>query len=151
MSMARAASSWSRWGLPWLLLLAVGLVAAALRYNLIESAAMAELCGGGSHSAWCAWRRLLVLGFRHHAYDVSIYGVAALVTTALALCWKRAWLAWLAAALGLFALELYCFEPGALALLLGCLRLLRLQAQTLPRVPPVEQHRRRDRQIQSQP
>ena len=69
------------------------------------------------------------------------------VTAVLALLRQRPWLAWLAAALGVFALELYCFEARALVLLLGCLRLLRLQA----RAAPIEQHRQRQQQIQSQP
>jgi len=41
-------------------------------------------------------------------------------------------LAWLAAALGALALQLYNYEPGALALLLGCLRLLHLQGAANP-------------------
>jgi hypothetical protein len=143
----------TRWrqALPWLLLLAIGVAAAWLRYRLIEPSIMVELCGGSHNPAWCSWRLLLVLGFQHHAYGVSVYGVAALAAAMLALLWKRAWAAWLAAALGAFALELYCFEPGALALLIGCLCLLRIQAQVLPRVAPAEQHRQRDQQIQSQP
>ncbi len=140
-----------RLALPWLLLLAVGMIAAWLRYGLIEPSAMTELCGGSHNPAWCDWRQWLVQGFQHHAYGVTVYGVVALAASALALRWKQPWLAWLAAALGAFALELYCYEAGALALLIGCLRLLRMQAQMLPGAPPVEQNRRRDGQVQSQP
>lgn len=129
--------------LPWLLLLAVALATAWLRYGLIEPAAMAQQCGGGHGPWWCRWRHWLVLGFLH-----DIYGIAALAATALALLRKYAWLAWLAAALGVIALQLYCFESGALALLAGCLRLLRLQTA---RLAPVEQHRPRQQQVQSQP
>ncbi len=92
---------------------------------------------------WCSWRHALVLGF---LYDV--YGIAALLAAALALWRKHLWLAWLAAALGIVALQLYCFESGALALLIGCLRLLRLQAT---RLAPVEQHRQRQQQVHAQP
>ena len=123
---------------PWLLLVAVGAAAAWLRYGLIEPSDIGELCGGSHSPTWCEWRLWLVLGFQHHAYGISLYGVAALAAAALALLWKRPSAAWLAAALGAFALQLYCFEPGALALLIGCLSLLRIQAQVLPRTTPAE-------------
>ncbi|TAN18797.1 MAG: hypothetical protein EPN35_03005 [Rhodanobacter sp.] len=129
--------------LAWLALLTVAALAAWLRYGLVESSAIGQLCSAGHTPWWCRWRQWLVLGF---LYDV--YGIAALAATALALLQKRAWLAWLAAALGMFALLLYCFESGALALLLGSLRLLRLQA---PRALPVEQHRHGQQQVQAQP
>jgi hypothetical protein len=141
----------SRVALPWLLLLLAGLAAAWLRYGLIEPSVMTERCSGAYGPAWCYWRQWLVLGFQHHAYGVTVYGVVALAATALALLWKRTWVAWLAAALGAFALELYCFEAGALALLVGCLCLLRMQARVLTGPTPIEQNRRRDRQVQSQP
>ncbi len=135
-------TTWRRaW--PWLLLLLVALLAACLRYGVIEPATMAQRCGGGHAPWWCRWRQWLVLGFLH-----DVYGIAALAATALALLWKRAWLAWLAAALGIIALQLYCFESGALAVLVGCLRLLRLQAI---RAIPVDQHRRGQQQVHSQP
>jgi hypothetical protein len=135
-------SAWWRLALPWMLLLAVALVTAWLRYGLIESSAIGQLCGASHAPSWCSGRRWLVLGFLH-----NVYGVVALIAAVLALLRQRPWLAWLAAALGVFALELYCFEAGALALLIGCLRLLRLQA----RAAPIEQHRQRQQQIQSQP
>ncbi|MDE2308971.1 MAG: hypothetical protein KGJ97_11865 [Xanthomonadaceae bacterium] len=131
---------------PWLLLLAVGLAAAWLRYGLIESRAMGQLCSGVRRPSWCSGRQLLVLGFLH-----DVYGDLALAAAAWALVWKRPWTACLAAALGVFALELYCFQAGALALLIGCLSLLRWQAQALPRLPPTDQHRQREQQVQSQP
>jgi len=137
-----SATAWQRtW--PWLALLLVALLAAWLRYGVIEPAAMAQQCGGDHAPWWCRWRQWLVLGFLN-----GIYGIAALAATALALLWKRTRLAWLAAALGGVALQLYCFESGALALLLGCLRLLHLQAA---RAVPVKQHRHGQQQIHSQP
>lgn len=135
-------SAWWRQALPWVLLLLVALATAWLRYGLIESSTIGQQCGASHAPLWCSGRQWLVLGFLH-----NVYGVAALIAAALALLWRRPGLAWLAAALGVFALELYCFEAGALALLIGCLRLLRLQA----RAAPVEQHRQRQHQIQSQP
>jgi hypothetical protein len=122
---------WSRHALPWLLLMIVGALAVVLRYELIEPAAVVQLCESGHGPAWCGLRQWLVLGFLG-----NVYGIAALAAAALALAWRHAWIAWLAAAIGAFALELYCFEAGALALLIGCLRLLRIQAQLLPRMAP---------------
>jgi hypothetical protein len=144
-------SGWPLRALPWLLLLASGFVAAGLRFDLIESTAIADVCGSGQYSPWCNTRQLLILGFQHHAFEVSVYGVAALMAAAWALWSKQVWIAWLAAVLGVFALQLYCFEPGALALLIGCLRLLSLQVQALPRMPPGDQYGQREQQIQSQP
>jgi hypothetical protein len=135
-------SKLARLARPWLLLLAVALIAAWLRYGLIESSAIGQQCGAGNVPAWCDWRQALVLGFLH-----NVYGMAALAAAVLALWRQRTWLAWLAAALGIFALELYCFEAGALALLIGSLRLLRLQACTTP----VDQHRHGQQQIHPQP
>ncbi|OOG53647.1 hypothetical protein [Rhodanobacter sp. C03] len=130
--------------LAWLSLLAVALGAAWLRYDLIESSAIGQLCSGNHSPLWCQWRQWLVLGFLH-----DVYGAVALLAAVMALLSRRVSLAWLAAALGAFALLLYCYEAGALALLIGCLRLLRLQTPTS--VPPLEQHRQRDQQIQSEP
>jgi hypothetical protein len=124
---------WSRKALPWLLLIAVGLLAAVLRYGLVEPSAIVQLCESGKGPAWCNVRQWVVLGFLGNGY-----GIAALIAAALSLIWKHPWAAWLAAALGAFALEMYCFEAGALALLIGCLRLLRIQAQLLPRLSPAE-------------
>ncbi|HEX7338678.1 MAG TPA: hypothetical protein VF271_01960 [Rhodanobacteraceae bacterium] len=109
---------------PWLLLVLAGLAAAWARYGLIEQPAMAAACAVAHPSALCQWRQLLVVGFLH-----DVYGVAGLAVAALALWRHSRALAWLAAALGIVALELYNFEPGAVALLAGCLRLVHLQAR----------------------
>ena len=135
-------SSW-RLGLPWLLLLVVGLGVTALRFGLIESSAIGQFCSG--HDPWwCGLRTALVLGFLH-----NVYGVVALIAAALALVSRRLALAWLAAALGVFAMQLYGVETGALAVLIGSLRLLRLQAEACG--TPVEQDRQGEQQVQSQP
>lgn len=128
--------------LPWLALLVVGLAAAWLRYGLIQPSHIAAMCGDAGSPWWCPLRQWMVLGFLH-----DVYGVLALVAAACALFSGRLALAWLAAALGLFALELYCYETGALALLVGCLRLLRVQAG----LSPVVQDRPRQRDVQRQP
>ncbi len=130
--------------MPWLLLLLVGIAAAVVRFELIESSAIGQLCSSDHAPGWCKLRTALVLGFLNH-----VYGVAALVGAALALLSRRRALAWLAAALGIFALQLYGAETGALALLIGSLRLLRLQADA--RAAPSQQHRRGQQQVQGQP
>ncbi|MBD8879848.1 hypothetical protein IHE49_05090 [Rhodanobacter sp. 7MK24] len=108
--------------LPWLLIALAGLGAAWLRYGLIEQPAFAELCTAAQAPAWCALRQGLVVGFLH-----DVYGIAAVVLAALALLRRSSGWACLAAMLGAFALQLYNYEPGALALLVGCLRLVHLQ------------------------
>jgi hypothetical protein len=127
----------------WLALLAAGLGATALRFGLIESSAIGQLCGSGHGPAWCSLREWLVLGFLHHVY--AVLALAALVPA----WWlRRPSLAWLAAALGAFAMQLYDAEAGALALLLGSLRLLRLLADARA---PGAPDRPRQQQVQRQP
>lgn len=136
--------------LPWLLVLAVGVVAAMLRYGLIESADVARVCEN-SHVLSCDLRHLTVTGFitgNIFGWPIGIFGWVAMGATVLALCWPKVPVAWLATATGLFAVILYCFVPGALALLIGCLRLVRLQATG---AAPVDQHRAADRKVQTQP
>lgn len=111
----------------WGALAAVGALAAWLRFGLVEQSRIAGLCGDAGSPWWCAARQALVLGFLH-----GVYGVAALVVTAWAVFSRRAGVAWAAAALGVVALILYNYETGALALLVGSLRLLRLQADAPP-------------------
>lgn len=129
---------------PWLLLLLMGLFVAWLRYGIVESSAIGQLCSSGQRPTWCAGRQWLVLGFLNY-----YFGYLALAASVLALYLRRSWAAWLAAATGLLALQLYCVEAGALALLVGSLRLLRLQMDA--RTPPLMQHGHGQQQIQAQP
>lgn len=131
-----------RTALPWLGIGAVGALAAWLRYGLIESPAMALACNAAAAPWWCAGRQALVLGFLH-----DVYGIAALLAAAWALVVRGVPAAWLAAALGLFALELYGFQSGALAVLVGSLCLLRAQA----RRQSAAQDRPRQREVEPQP
>lgn len=126
-------AGWSRKALPWLLLIVVGVFSAALRYGVVEPSAVVQLCESGRGPWWCSARQAIVVGFLSNGF-----GIAALIAAALSLLWKQPWAAWLAAAFGAFALEMYCFEAGALALLIGCLRLLRIEAQLLPRLSPAD-------------
>lgn len=138
--------------LPWLLVLIIGAIAAMLRYGLIESADVARVCEA-NHAFHCDLRHATVVGFitgNIFGWPIGIYGWLAMAATVLALIWKKLPLAWLATASGLFALVLYCFVPGALALLVGCLRMVRLQSESAGSTP-VDQHRTAQRQVQSQP
>ncbi|RUL74865.1 hypothetical protein [Dyella choica] len=116
--------------LPWFLLVAAGLTAVWLRYGFIQPPELAHLCDDGKGPAWCGAREAIVIGFNTYGY-----GIAAIIAAALALIRSKPWLACLAAALGVFALTLYCYIPGAIALLVGSLRLVRLQAMATPGDP----------------
>ncbi|WP_266180578.1 hypothetical protein [Dyella humicola] len=136
--------------LPWLLVLAAGGVAAALRYGLVESTEVARLCES-SNALTCDVRHWTVMGFitgNIFNWPIGIYGWVAMAAAVLALVWNRPIAAWLAAATGLFALVLYCFVPGALALLIGSLRLVRLQSTA---TTPLDPYRGGERQVQAQP
>lgn len=133
MTSAPNPAGWSRKAIPWLLLIVVAVLSAALRYGLVEPSAIVQLCVNSPAPWWCSVRQWIVLGFLGNGF-----GIVSLIAAALSLVWKQPWAAWLAAAMGLFALNMYCFEAGALALLIGCLRLLRIQAQLLPRLSPTD-------------
>jgi hypothetical protein len=130
--------------LPWLLIVVIGLLTAWLRYGFIEPPALAHMCDDANKPASCSVRGLIVLGFNSYGF-----GVAALVVTALALIMKKPVVAWLAAALGMFAVIMYCYYAGAVALLIGCLRLLRLQVRRM--ATPRHPHRDGNRQVHTQP
>jgi hypothetical protein len=132
--------------LPWLMLAVIGLASAWLRYRFIEPAALAHMCDAGNAHipASCGFRHAVVIGFNTYSF-----GIAALVVTAVGLVSKNRFIAWLAAALGLFAVIIYCYYAGAVALLIGCLRFLRLQVNGMP--APVNPYRHRDRNVQTQP
>ncbi len=100
----------------WSAIAAVGLLAAAARYGLVEPAAVAHLCDGGSGPGWCSLRRAVIASFSGDGWG---YGALAAGTLAVAL--QRPWIAWTAAALGLAGLILYCFEASAVGFLLGVL------------------------------
>ena len=129
--------------LPWLLIGLAGISAALVRYLFIEPAELAHVCDGSGGPGWCGLRQAIVLAF--YSYGL---GYAALAATVLALIWKHPAAACAAAALGFIALIMYCYEAGALALLLGCLRLVRLQANSLA---PGDEDRQGHRQIQAEP
>lgn len=133
-----------RAALAWIVVLLVGAIAAALRYGLVEPPGLGDRCavGGPGAPAWCGLRDLVVQGFLH-----DVYGAAALFATALALLYRRRWSAALAASLGLLAIELYCYQSGALALLVGALLLVRVNDPAWAAEPA----RRGQQDVQSEP
>lgn len=136
--------------LPWLLLMALGAMPLLLRYGLVESPEVARVCETGKTLA-CELRHLTVEGFitgNIGGLRIGIFGWVAMAATALALWRTRVLTAWLAAATGLIAVVLYCFEPGAVALLVGCLRLVRAQAGGST---PGDQRGGTQREIHAQP
>ena len=106
----------------WIALLAVAGLAALLRYRFIEPPTLAAYCvaSGTAAPMWCTFRQWVVEGFL-----LDVYGIAAVAAAVFAVVWTRRWNAWLAAALGVLAMQLYCYETGALALLVGALLLMR--------------------------
>lgn len=111
-----------RAALPWVVIVLVAVGATVLRYGFIEPADAAHACDGNTGPWWCDTRNLIVQGFLTYAY-----GYAAVLMALVALFWRSTVSAVLAASLGVIALQLYCYEGGALALLIGALRLVRVQ------------------------
>ena len=111
-----------RTALPWAVIVAVAAVATLTRYAFIEPPLMAHACEAQGGPWWCGLREAVVQGFLDNGY-----GYAALLAALLAVFWRRTFAAVLAVCLGAIALQLYCYEAGALAVLIGTLRLVRVQ------------------------
>lgn len=111
-----------RVALPWAIVILVAIAVTWLRYGFIEPSDAAHACDGTTGPWWCGVRDTIVQGFLTYGY-----GYAAVLAAALAVVWRNTFTAVLAASLGVVALQLYCYEGGALALLIGALRLVRLQ------------------------
>ncbi|MDF4003731.1 hypothetical protein [Luteibacter sahnii] len=111
-----------RAALPWAAIVVAAIGAAVLRYGFIEPAHVAHACDGTGGPWWCGTRDMIVQGFLSYGY-----GYAAIAAALLALFVRGTAMAVLAACLGVLALQLYCYEGGALALLVGALRLVRVQ------------------------
>jgi hypothetical protein len=100
-----------RTALPWAGIVGVALAASVVRYGFVEPPQIAHACEVQTGPWWCSARNLVVQGFLSYGY-----GYAAVLAALLAVC------------LGVVALQLYCYEGGALALLVGTLRLVRVQS-----------------------
>jgi hypothetical protein len=115
-----------RAALAWAVIVVVAIGALWVRYGFIEPSDVAHACDGTVVPWWCGTRSLVVQGFLSYGY-----GYAAVLAAFVALLWRSTVAAVLAASLGVIALQLYCYEGGALALLIGTLRLVRLQYERL--------------------
>jgi hypothetical protein len=111
-----------RTALPWVVIVAAALAAVLARYAFIEPPQMAHACEAQAGPWWCGLRDAVVRGFLNYGY-----GYAAVLAALVAVFWRHAFAATLAVCLGVVALQLYCYEGGALALLVGTLRLVRVQ------------------------
>lgn len=111
-----------RAALPWAIIVLVAIGAVLLRYGFIEPSDMAHACDGNGGPWWCGTRNLIVQGFLNYTY-----GYAAVAAALVALFVRGTAMPVLAACLGVIALQLYCYEGGAVALLVGALRLVRAQ------------------------
>lgn len=117
----------------WVLLAAaIGLVL-WIRTDWIEPAAVAQHCLAGAATLGCHARSWAVIAFT----SGGVAG-AAIASAALALVWRHPAPAVLAVLCGGIAMVLYRAEPGAAALLVGVLRLARVQAD---RRTPGDHHR----------
>ncbi|WP_304012326.1 hypothetical protein [Methyloversatilis discipulorum] len=108
--------------LGWPLLIALLVTAAAsagLRYGLMESDLLHDLCGGGADDWRCLVRRVAPQLFMHERI-----GVLALVAGTLALLLRHAFVARLAVVTGGAGLVLYGADFAAVGLLAGLLVLL---------------------------
>lgn len=112
-----------RTALPWAVIVGVALAASAVRYGFVEPPQIAHACEVQTGPWWCDTRNLVVQGFLSYGY-----GYAAVLAALLAVFWRSTFAAVLAVCLGVVALQLYCYEGGALALLVGTLRLVRVQS-----------------------
>jgi len=112
-----------RTALPWTVIVGVALAASVVRYGFVEPPQIAHACEVQTGPWWCSARNLVVQGFLSYGY-----GYAAVLAALLAVFWRSTFAAVLAVCLGVVALQLYCYEGGALALLVGTLRLVRVQS-----------------------
>jgi hypothetical protein len=112
--------------LAWAVIVVAALGATLVRYDFIEPSDVAHACDGDTGPWWCGTRTLVVQGFLSYGY-----GYAAVLAAFVALLWRSTFAAVLAASLGVIALQMYCYEGGALGLLIGTLRLVRIQYEQL--------------------
>ena len=100
------------------------LVAATVRYGLIEREDLGLLCQASSPPWWCSVRLLIIQAFLH-----DVFGLASVALAALG-AWRRsAAAAVLAVAIGTVGMVLYGFTWSGIGVLGGALVLARLQGQ----------------------
>lgn len=105
--------------LPVVVALCVALLAVWARYGLVESHEIAQRCLAEHGAGVCVLRAGLITLFKS-----GLLGVPALLATGAALHWRNRISTASCLALGAAGLVLYCFQTGALAVLVGALLLL---------------------------
>jgi hypothetical protein len=104
--------------------LAAYLVAATVRYGLIEREDLGLLCDTEAAPWWCSVRLLIIKAFLH-----DVFGLSSVVLAAAA-AWRRSGtVAVLAVAIGTIGMVLYGFTWSGIGVLGGALVLARLQGQ----------------------
>jgi glycerol uptake facilitator-like aquaporin len=100
------------------------LVAATVRYGLIEREDLGLLCDTPAAPWWCSVRLLIIKAFLH-----DVFGLSSVVLAAAA-AWRRSRsVAVLAVAIGTIGMVLYGFTWSGIGVLGGALVLARLQGQ----------------------
>jgi hypothetical protein len=112
---------------PWILALVIMALAMGARYGMIQPPDVAHQCDDGAGPWWCSLRLAIILMYAHYGL-----GYASLLLSAGALALRRVDIACITICVGLAALVLYCYEPGAVAVVIGVLRLARAQTQNSP-------------------
>ena len=106
--------------LPWVVALTAGLIAAWLRYRLVEPATLAQACAAGAGGLRCLLRAATVVAFHSHGLTLACSALAAMT-----LITRGRRIAALTLAAGVAGLVLYSFEAGAAAVLAGAWVLVR--------------------------
>jgi hypothetical protein len=95
-------------------------LAYALRFGLIEPAALAHVCGAAAAPWWCGLRGAVIVAFASGGLALAALASAGAATLLRARGWALA-----AVCLGVAGLVLFSYEAGAVALLAGLLVLAR--------------------------
>ncbi len=105
---------------PLSLTVIVGALAMAARYLLIQPAEIAHACDASSATWLCSLRMAVILSYAR--YEL---GYLALVASLAAIVWRNRVTSTSALVIGCAAIVLYCYEPGAVAMVVGALVLAR--------------------------
>jgi hypothetical protein len=100
------------------------LVAATVRYGLIEREDLGLLCDTSAAPRWCSVRLLIIKAFLH-----DVFGLSSVVLAAAAAWLRSRSVAVLAVAIGTIGMVLYGFTWSGIGVLGGALVLARLQGQ----------------------
>jgi hypothetical protein len=122
--------------MPWCLAALVCLLVALARTFLIQPPALAHGCEA-TLAWWCVLRLAIIYTYAFHTI-----GQVAIALVILAFFVRRVFIAAAALTVGLAALVLYCYEPGAVAAISGALLLARFQAsRARTALPPFDERR----------